>query len=120
MENAPTPTSSRNSPKVKRRRTDRVATWLQGVTAIVACGALVISLLTFQNQLNRKASKQEVALIQKQRYDSAVDACTILKTTIIAAFGPKFHKQAKNLIYTVGINDCNAYAAGTVGFTPKP
>lgn len=109
-----TPNTPKAYLKNRRRRTDRIATRLQGITAICAVIALGISLITFQRQLNLKASKTEVALIQKQRYESAIDACTILKKVVYAAFGPKYKKQATELTFRVGIQDCLAYASQTV------
>jgi uncharacterized membrane-anchored protein YitT (DUF2179 family) len=105
--------SSRTSQKVKRRRTDKIATWLQGATALAAIAALVISLLSFQRELNRKASKEEVALIQMQRYNSSVDACTILNKVIRATF-VGHQGRATMIIKKAGIEDCQAYARSTV------
>lgn len=92
------------------RKSDRVAVILQAATAIGVVIALIVSLVGFAGELSHKASKNEIALIQTQRYNSAVDSCNALRSVVFTAYTPKYHAQALALIHKVHLDTCTSYA----------
>lgn len=72
----------------------------QGLTALAAVLAMVISLISFGSRLDS---------IQSSRQRAATDSCRLLRSVVLAAFPPDDRRLALELIHAERLDNCLAY-----------
>jgi precorrin-2 methylase len=74
---------------------------VNGVVAILACVALIISLANVS---------QRLTTIQTSRQHAAYDFCTTFQHIIRVAYGRSQSRQGGRLLTSTGLSDCTKYA----------
>jgi hypothetical protein len=78
----------------------QLAVALQGLTALLAVAALIVSLTSLAKRINE---------VQNARQRAAVDSCELLRGLVLAATPPGKHGRALAYLNRTELRDCRLY-----------
>jgi hypothetical protein len=88
----------------RHRRTDKILIVVQGLTAIAAVAALVLTLVALNNRL---------ADLEAARVRAREDSCYLLRTIVVAATPPGRQAQAVRFLDATPLHNCMTYGTTT-------